>query len=127
MKALETASLIETRGAGGARGKGLYHPTAEGRAALAAWLAAPVTDIGEAMLRFAFLPEDNVDAILAFLTDFEAIAQAQVAALEAFLASEAAEPMTRKSRMAVEHGRRGFQASADWAAWASERYGRADG
>lgn len=122
LKALEKAGLIETRGPETARGKGLYHLTGEGAAALDAWLRAPVGDLEEAMLRFAFLRDDDRMAILAFLDSFQAAAEAQVAGLGAFLASDAGQALTLKSRMAVEHGRRGFQAAADWASWARTRF-----
>jgi DNA-binding PadR family transcriptional regulator len=122
LKSLESAGLVETRGAHDARGKGLYHLTDSGRDALEAWLDAPVSDLSEAMLRFAFLPEDNRPRILAFLDAFEAAAKAKGAGLDIFLASDAARPMTPKARIAVLHGRRGLQASADWAAWAREQF-----
>jgi DNA-binding PadR family transcriptional regulator len=121
LKALQTQGLVEARG-GDARGKGLYHLTAGGRAAFEAWLAAPVEDLGEAMLRFAFLPEDDRPRILAFLDAFEARATAQASGLDAFLASDAAQGMTPKGRISVLHGRRGLQASADWAAWARGQF-----
>ena len=126
LKVLEKAGLAEARGAGGAHSRGLYHPTARGCAVLAAWLTAPITDIDEALLRFAFLPEDDVSAILAFLGAFEAAVLAQAGELDAFMAGEAGMAMTLKSRMAVEHGRRGLQASADWAASARRRYSQGD-
>lgn len=118
LKSLEAARMIEARGQDGSRGKGLYHPTDQGRDALQAWLEAPISDLGEAMLRFAFLADDDSSRTLTFLNSFEEAARAQAAALEAFLDSDAASGMTAKSRMAVEHGRRGFLASAEWAAWA---------
>ena len=122
LKALETAGLVETRGPETARGKGLYHLTGEGEAALGAWLRAPVGDLEEAMLRFAFLRDDDRMAILAFLDSFQVAAEAQVAGLVAFLASDAGQTLSPKSRMAVEHGRHRFQASADWASWARTNF-----
>lgn len=122
LKALEKAGLVETRGPETARGKGLYHLTGAGEAALDAWLRAPVGDLEEAMLRFAFLRDDDHTAILAFLDSYQAAAEAQVAGLVAFLASDAGQALPPKSRMAVELGRRGFQTSADWASWARARF-----
>lgn len=122
LKALETAGLVEVRGGESARGKGLYHLTAKGSDALDAWLRGPVVDLGEAMLRFAFLDEDDRSGVLAFLDAFEAAARAQIAGLDGFLAGDDARAMTPKSRMAVEHGRRGLLASAEWASWARERF-----
>src|SRR5438128_1223789 len=64
LKSLENAGMVETRDARDARGKGSYHLTARGTAALKKWLDAPITDLGEAMLRFAFLGDDDQAAIL---------------------------------------------------------------
>jgi DNA-binding PadR family transcriptional regulator len=114
LKALEKAGLLETKGPA-SHGKGIYHLTPDGERALDAWLAAPIGDLGEAMLRFAFLPDDDGQAIRAFLDDFEQTANAQADALGAFLAGDGAEGMTMKARLAVEHGRAGLQASAEWA------------
>ncbi|MBW8744866.1 MAG: PadR family transcriptional regulator [Sphingomonas sp.] len=75
LKSLEKAGLLVTRASPGGRGKGLYHLTAEGGRLLEAWLAAPIGDLGEAMLRFAFLRDDDRDAILAFLDAFQSAAE----------------------------------------------------
>ena len=117
LKSLEKAGLLETH-SGQSHGKGLYHLTPQGERELDAWLRAPIGDVGEAMLRFAFLAEDDRDAIHAFLDSFEQATEAQSAALRAFLAGDGANGMSFKARLAVEHGRRGLQASADWARWA---------
>lgn len=114
LKTLEKAGLLESWGSA-SHGKGLYHLTPGGERALDDWLAAPIGDLGEAMLRFAFLPDDDRAAIQAFLDRFEQAATAQADALGAFLAGDGAEGMTMKARLAVEHGRQGLQASADWA------------
>jgi len=115
LKSLEKAGLVEARDPHDARGRGLYHLTTAGRAALEQWMRAPITDLDEALLRFAFLPEDDAAAIRVFLDAFEAAAEAQAGALAAFLASDAATAMTAKSRIAVELGRCRLAASADWA------------
>jgi len=117
LKALEKAGLLETRQAA-SHGKGLYHLTPGGRRALDDWLGARIGDLGEAMLRFAFLPDEDAHAIHAFLDEFEQAANGQAEALRAFLAGDGATGMTMKARLAVEHGRHGLQASADWARWA---------
>jgi len=122
LKSLEKAGLAEVRDPRDARGKGLYHLTAAGREALEQWMRAPIGDLDEALLRFAFLPEGDGVAIRAFLDAFEAEAEAQAGRLAAFLASEAARAMTRKSRVAVEHGRCRLQASADWARAARRQF-----
>jgi DNA-binding PadR family transcriptional regulator len=121
LRSLEKAGLLETRGPG-AHGKGPYHLTPEGGRALDAWLAAPIGDLGEAMLRFAFLPDEEADAIHAFLDDFEQAATAQADALRAFLAGDGADGMTMKARLAVEHGRAGLEASAAWARRARRQF-----
>ena len=122
LKSLEKSGLVETRGTGDARGKGLYQLTAKGGAMLHAWLRAPIGDLGEAMLRFAFLPESDRAAIVTFLDSFEAAAEAQASGLESFLSSDSAEPMSAKSRLAVEHGRRQLEGSAEWARAARRQY-----
>ena len=125
--ALETAGLVEVRGGETARGKGLYHLTAKGSDALDAWLGAPVGDLEEALLRFAFLGEDDRKGILAFLDSFEAAMRAQIAGLDGFLASDDGRAMTLKARIAVEHGRRAHLAAAEWASWARDRFRQEEG
>lgn len=125
LKMLEKAGLLETRGSA-SHGKGLYHLTPRGACALDEWLGAPIGDLGEAMLRFAFLPDDDAHAIHAFLDRFEQAANAQAQGLHAFLEGDGAEGMTMKARLAVEHGRQGLQASADWARWARRQFDEAD-
>ncbi len=119
---LERLGLVETRG-GDARGKGDFYLTEAGAAAFQAWLVAPVDgkDLSTAMLRFAFL-QDHPDrsATLAFLDSFRAAAAAEAEGLEHFLATEFGRSMSLQSRLAVEHGRRSFDGSAQWAAWAKE-------
>jgi len=122
LKSLEKAALLVTRDPAGKRGKGEYHLTAEGGRRLQAWLASPIDNLGEAMLRFAFLRDDDRDAILAFLDAFQSAAQSQSAGLEAFLAGDASKGMPAKGRIAVEHGLRQLRASADWARWTREQY-----
>jgi len=122
LKSLEKLGMVQTADAPEARGKGLYHLTSAGEAALGQWLRAPVDDLGEAMLRFAFLPEEDEAAIAAFLDSFEAAAQERATGLETFLAGEGATGMSSKHRIAVEHGRRNLEASADWARWARAQF-----
>jgi len=122
LRSLEKTGLLVTRASSDGRGKGHYHLTAEGGRLLETWLAAPIGDLGEAMLRFAFLRDDDRNAILAFLDDFQSAAEKQSAGLEAFLASEDAKDMPAKARIAVEHGLRQLRASADWACWTREQY-----
>jgi DNA-binding PadR family transcriptional regulator len=127
LKSLEKAGLVRTVDTAETRGKGLYHLAPAGGAALDQWQRAPVEDLGEAMLRFAFLAEEDDAAIAAFLDSFEAAAQARAAGLETFLAGDAAQGMSIKHRIAVEHGRRNLEASADWARWARAQFGQGQG
>ena len=90
LKSLEKAGLLETQGPA-SHGKGLYHLTPQGERALETWLAAPIGDLGEAMLRFAFLPDEDGQAIHAFLDSFEQAAEAQADALRAFMDGGGAE------------------------------------
>jgi len=122
LNSLEKLGMVEARRAPDARGKGLYHLTAKGEATLHGWLAAPIGDLGEAMLRFAFLAEDDPEAVLEFLNCFEAAAETQAAGLQAFLSGENAKFMSVKSQLAVEHGRRQLEASAEWARAARQQY-----
>ncbi len=117
LKALERLGLVETRDAS-SRGKGLYHLTGTGQSAFADWLRAPVEDVAEAMLRFAFLHDADTAVTLIFLDAFAAAARQRLAALDAFLNSADGRGMPLQARLAVEHGRRGEQASIDWAVWA---------
>ena len=119
LAALGRMGLVETRGEG--RGKGLFHLTKAGQTAFDAWLAEPVSgkDLSTAMLRFAFL-QDHPDKslTLAFLDSFEAAAAGEVRALIDFLNSDFGRTLPLQSQLAVEQGRRQFEASAQWAAWA---------
>ena len=60
--------------------------------------------------------------VLRFLDAFEAAATAQAAGLETFLASDTARLMSPKSRLAVAHGLRQLDASAQWARSARREY-----
>jgi len=122
LKSLEKAALLVARDPSGKRGKGEYHLTAEGERLLHAWLASPIGDLGEAMLRFAFLRDDDRDATLTFLDAFLSAAESELAGLEAFLAGDGAKDLPARGRIAVEHGLRQLQASADWARWTREQY-----
>jgi DNA-binding PadR family transcriptional regulator len=119
LERLRKAGFVETRGPG--RGKGQYHITSRGDEVLQAWLAQPVdaADLQMALLRFAFLQfHPDRKRTRAFLDSFEAAALAQVEMLRQFLASEAGRNLSLQSRVAVEHGRRTYSASAKWAGWA---------
>lgn len=115
LKALEKAGLVETSLSDTGNGKKFFHLTGEGEAALNRWLQAPGDDLEEAMLRFALLRDDDNVAILAFLDSFQAGAEMHAAGLIAFLAGDEGQKLSLKSRVAVEHGRRRFQAAADGA------------
>lgn len=99
--------------------------TDAGKEALDRWLRNPVdrdeiaSDIGTALLRFAFL-QDHPDRKLtrAFLESFENAARQHAGELKTFLKSEAAERLSPHARLAVEHGLQSIKGSADWAAHA---------
>lgn len=125
LKSLEKARLLEADGHQ-SHGKGLYRLTPQGGQELDSWLRAPIGDLGEAMLRFAFLPDDDRDAIHTFLLSFEHASEAESNALRTFLAGDGARHMSLKARIAVEHGRQRLQASADWARWARGQFEQGD-
>ncbi|MBW8882804.1 MAG: PadR family transcriptional regulator [Asticcacaulis sp.] len=117
LKHLEKAGLIESRAAGK---KSQFFITRRGRTALEAWLTTPVTaeeDRGVALLRFAFL-QDHPDrgVTLEFLLSFARAAHDQIVGLKTFMASDAYRTMPLQSRLAVQHGLMGTEASARWAA-----------
>lgn len=119
LESLRKGGLVQASGEG--RGKGLFHLTPQGIEAFQVWLQAPVedSDLSQAMLRFAFLhghPDRSLTR--AFLDSFEAAAAGQAAALAAFITGSNGQTLPVQARVAVEHGRRQFEASAAWAAWA---------
>ena len=117
LKVLVKATLIE----GG--DKAPYVITAAGRKAFNHWLLQPMAEnepIHMALLRFAFLhdhPDKQVS--LDFLKSFAMAAKARVTGLKAFMSSDLWHDMPLQSRLAVEHGVRTTEASAEWAldAW----------
>jgi DNA-binding PadR family transcriptional regulator len=121
LKVLEKAGFLVLRSEADGRSKGLYHLTPAGERALSAWLIAPIDDVETAMLRFAFLEDDDTATILAFLDAFRGHALKEAAALDTFLDGDGA-ALSAKARLAVLHGRRTLQASADWAVEARSHY-----
>jgi DNA-binding PadR family transcriptional regulator len=118
LKGLEKAGLIEARAAGARRS--LYFLTPAGGKRFGQWLVSPVTEAessDSALLRFAFL-HDHPDktVTLSFLKSFALAASGRVTALKAFLNSENGLAMPLQARLAVEHGMRTTEASAQWAA-----------
>ena len=120
LKNLQKAGLVEQRP--DAAGKNVFAMTPAGEAALNDWLARPVTgddfarDMGTLLLRFALLqghPDRRLT--LDFLRSFEAAGRLQVAGLQAFIDSELCRSLPLQSRLAVDHGLRGAQASTQWA------------
>jgi DNA-binding PadR family transcriptional regulator len=125
LESLRKAGLVETRDAKTekARGKGLFYLTPEGAAAFQEWLRVPVdgNDLSQAMLRFAFL-HGYADRSLtrAFLDSFEAAAAGQAEVLADFINGETGKALPIQAQVAVEHGRKQLEASANWAAWARQ-------
>ncbi len=121
LEKLRKAKLVEARQPG--RGKGLYHLTPAGLKTLETWLRRPTVepDLSVELLRFAFMQftEDH-DLMRGFLRSFAVTASTQADALRLFLESPAGSALSLHSRISVEHGRRNYEASADWAAWAIE-------
>ena len=116
LKTLEKARLIEGRTEGH---KAKFWVTAAGEKALDAWLTAPVMadenrDI--ALLRFAFLQYLDRQLSLDFLLSYAKAARTQIVGLKTFMASDMHNSMPLQSRLAVQHGLRVTEASAEWAA-----------
>lgn len=117
LKILAKAGLVS----GG--NKAPYVITAAGEKAFGDWLLKPMAEneaIDLALLRFAFLhdhPDKQVS--LDFLKSFAMAAKARAVGLKAFMTSEAWQEIPMQSRLAVEHGLRTTEASAEWAldAW----------
>jgi DNA-binding PadR family transcriptional regulator len=125
LEKLRKAKLIVARepGRDPGRSKGLLHLTAAGTKAFMAWLGESVTsaDVPPALLKFAFLQySPDRDLTRAFLDSFGAATSAQAESLKEFLASEAGRALSPQSRVAVEHGRRSYKESAQWAVWARQ-------
>lgn len=118
LKSLEKTGMVESQPSGGSKTR--FHITPAGEAAFDAWLTEPVTategrDI--ALLRFAFLQDHpNRQLSLDFLLSFARAAHSQVVGLKTFMAADLYQSMPLQSRLAVQHGLRVSEASAEWAA-----------
>ncbi len=103
--------------------KQLYVITSAGERSFDAWRLQPMGEsesIDAALLRFAFLhdhPDRQIS--LAFLKSFAMAAKTRITSVKAFMSSEAWTDLPAQSRLAVEHGVRTTEASAQWAldAW----------
>ena len=117
LKSLVRAGLVT----GGS--KAPYVITAAGDQAFDAWRLQPMGEdeaIDMALLRFAFLHDHPIRQVsLDFLKSFAMAAKARAVSLKAFMASDTWSLMPLQSRLAVDHGLRTTEASAQWAleAW----------
>jgi DNA-binding PadR family transcriptional regulator len=122
LKSLEKQGLVAAEATG--KRKSIIHITPDGRRIFDAWLTAPMgteESVETALLRFAFL-HDHPDrqVTLEFLTTFIAAMTARASGLRNWLAGEDAQAMPLQARLAVGHGLRSLEASAQWASEAYE-------
>lgn len=122
LKGLEKQGLITAEAAG--KRKSVLHITPEGRRQFEAWLTAPMgaeEGIDTALLRFAFL-NDHPDrqVTLDFLTAFNTVMAGRASGLKGWLTGDEAQAMPLQARLAVLHGLRSLEASAQWASEAYE-------
>ncbi|HTM80480.1 PadR family transcriptional regulator [Asticcacaulis sp.] len=120
LKSLEKQGLIAAQ----AIGKRVLHITPEGRRKFDDWLTAPMgpeESVETALLRFAFL-HDHPDrqVTLEFLTTFITVMAGRASGLRNWLAGDEAQAMPLQARLAVMHGLRSLEASAQWASEAYE-------
>lgn len=120
LKNLEKRGLVTAQ----AIGKRVLHITPEGRQSFDAWLTAPMgteESIETALLRFAFL-HDHPDrqVTLEFLATFITVLAGRASGIRNWLAAEDAQAMPLQARLAVGHGLRSLEASAQWASEAYE-------
>ena len=120
LKGLEKQGLIAAQ----ATGKRVLHITPEGRRKFDDWLTAPMgpeESAETALLHFAFL-HDHPDrqVTLEFLTTFITVMAGRASGLRNWLAGEEAQAMPLQTRLAVGHGLRSLEASAQWASEAYE-------
>ncbi|MCR6658971.1 MAG: PadR family transcriptional regulator [Asticcacaulis sp.] len=122
LKRLEKQGLITAEAAG--KRKSVLHITPEGRGQFEAWLTAPMgatEGIDTALLRFAFLNDyPDRQVTLEFLTGFHTVMAGRASGLRNWLAKEDAQAMPLQARLAVVHGLRSLEASAQWASEAYE-------
>lgn len=122
LKSLEKQGLVAAEATG--KRKNIIHITPEGRRIFDAWLTAPMgteESVDTALLRFAFL-HDHPDrqVTLEFLATFITVLTGRASGLRNWLAGEDAQAMPLQARLAVGHGLRSQEASAQWASEAYE-------
>lgn len=122
LKSLEKQGLVAAEATG--KRKSIIHITPEGRRIFDAWLTAPMgteESVDTALLRFAFL-HDHPDrqVTLEFLATFITVLTGRASGLRNWLAGEDAQAMPLQARLAVGHGLRSLEASAQWASEAYE-------
>ncbi len=122
LKGLEKQGLISAQATG--KRKSVLHITPAGRRIFDDWLTAPMgaeEGIDTALLRFAFL-NDHPDRqmTLEFLGSFIIVTEGRASGLRNWLAGDEAQGMPLQARLAVQHGQRSLEASAQWASEAYE-------
>jgi DNA-binding PadR family transcriptional regulator len=122
LKSLEKQGLVAAEATG--KRKSIIHITPDGRRIFDAWLTAPMgteESVDTALLRFAFL-HDHPDrqVTLEFLATFITVLTGRASGLRNWLAGEDAQAMPLQARLAVGHGLRSLEASAQWASEAYE-------
>lgn len=122
LKGLEKQRLIEAQATG--KRKSVLRITPDGQRIFNDWLVAPMQtgeSVDTALLRFAFL-HDHPDrqVTLAFLATFITVMTGRASGLRNWLAGDEAQGMPLQARLAVMHGLRSLEASAQWASDAYE-------
>jgi DNA-binding PadR family transcriptional regulator len=112
------AGTVERRA--GLRQREVFRLTPAGKAALAAWLAAPPTageverDTGPLLLRFVFIPDVlGTPAALRFLDTLEGLLAAHLTDLEHYLRDHR-QGMPLAARLGFEHGLETFRSHRQW-------------
>jgi len=135
LRRLETQGWVQGKVESGAglRRRQVFKPTAQGLAALKAWLRKPVTRddvvrrIGDLMLRFAFMDQVlGPDQAARFLRTFAEEISTYLPELRKYLDSHAGE-MPLSARLALECGIGEYEARLQWATKSAAAYQRAIG
>ena len=130
LKRLETQGLVRglVEESAGLRHRRVFRNTAKGLAALRAWLKRPITlenvarDIGELLLRFAFMDVTlGPDHSVVFLRGYAARLAEYLPELKAFHKLQA-EKMPMSARLAFESGIEEYEVRLKWAKASLSKY-----
>ncbi len=133
LRRLETQGWVQgqVQSGAGLRRRRVFKLTAQGLAALKAWLRKPVTrddvvrSIGDLMLRFAFMDQVlGAEQAARFLLAFAEELSAYLPVLRKYLDSHAGE-MPLSARLALECGSGEYEARLQWAKKSAAIYQRA--